>query len=89
MAFARCFSFRLVPIWVSKEAIVNVQFCLSNDVVRSILLPVTGGRQIGEISGPPLTCDISGSSSSNEQFSIWFLIIFDVLSYGIHAIAVR
>ena len=50
------------------------------------VLPVCMG---GPLGGPPLTCDISGSISSNEEFSIWTLTICDALSYGMHAIAVR
>ena len=44
-----------------------------NEMVRSTFLQETGGGQIAQMGfppacepGPPLTCDISGSSSSNE-----------------------
>ena len=37
--------------------------------------------------GPPLIHDISGSSSSNEEFSTSTLMIFDALSDGIYAVS--
>ena len=39
------------------------------------------------IPGPPLINDISGSSSSNEEFSIYIPMIFDALSDGINAVS--
>ena len=63
-------------------------------MVRSILLQVTSGRQIGLRGGPPLGCpetpltsDISGSNSSNEEFLTSTPIVFDVLSCGIYGVS--
>ena len=40
-----------------------------------------------DIPGPPLANDISGSSSSNESFSICIPIIFNVLSCGFYTVS--
>ena len=60
-------------------------------MVRSTLLQVTMGRQIGSrggpplgIPGPPLDPDISGSRSPNKTSRTWILIFFDALSNGQH-----
>ena len=59
-------------------------------MVRSILLQVTRGRQIGlggvppvDVPGTPLSYDIFGSSSSNDSFSTWIIIIFNEESDGV------
>lgn len=63
-------------------------------MVRSTLLQVTSGRQIGLRGGPPLGCpetpltsDISGSDSSNEEFSTSTPMVFDDISYGINVVS--
>ena len=65
-------------------------------MVRSNLLPVGRGRQIGlggfppvGVPGTPLSHDISGSSSSNDSFSTLLPMIFSVDYDGINAIPVR
>ena len=65
-------------------------------VVRSTLLPVGMGRQIGLGGGPPVGCpgtplshDISGSSSSNETNSIATNVNLCVDYDGINPIPVR
>ena len=64
--------------------------------MRSTLLQVTRGRQIGLRGGPPvcrpgtfLTPDISGSSSSIGSFSIWIIIIFNEEHDGVFDFPVR
>ena len=63
-------------------------------VMRSTLLQVTMGRQIGsrggppvDAPGPPLDLDISGSRSPNETSRVLIRIIFDALSNGPYAIS--
>ena len=65
-------------------------------MVRSTLLQVSIWRQNApggvpplRVPGTPLTHDISGSSSSNEEFSIWINIIFNVDYDGINSVTVR
>ena len=62
-------------------------------LVRSTLLPVTGGRQIAWMGvppvcgpGPSLIHDISTPRSSNETNLICFLIIYQTLLHGYHAV---
>ena len=78
--------------------ILDVSGCFSEIIkmVRSTLLQVPRGRQNASGGVPPLgiprtplTHDISGSSSSNERFSTWIPIIFNVDYDGINPVPVR
>ena len=64
--------------------------------MRSTLLPPGRGRQIGlggvppvDVPGTPLSYDIFGSSSSNDSFSTWIIIIFNEESDGVLDFPVR